>query len=67
MPEKQDPKDVENKQETAAKATDELTDQELGQVAGGGIEPSPFSPPAQPSLPDDALAKLAKLHGDVTH
>ena len=54
MPEKQDHKDVENKQETAAKATDELTGEELDQVAGGGIEPSPWRAPSQVdhSLPD---------------
>jgi hypothetical protein len=45
---KQDPKDVKTEQQEEAKTTDELTDEELDQVAGGGVEPSPWLPPAQP-------------------
>jgi hypothetical protein len=51
---KQDPKDVEKKQQEETKASDELAAKELDQVVGGGIEPSPWRAPVQfdPPMPD---------------
>jgi hypothetical protein len=46
MANQQDPKDIESELQKESKATDELTGEELDQVAGGGIEPSPFQGPS---------------------
>jgi hypothetical protein len=54
MSNERDPKEIENEQQEETKAIDELTSEELDQVAGGGIEPSPWRAPSQVdhSLPD---------------